>query len=77
MKESLKIDMNNVINTLNDREQQVLKMYYGIGRKYCLDLNEIAEEVGLTRERVRQIKEKAVRHLRMRTSSMRLRPYLG
>jgi len=79
MKESLEDEVSAVLDTLKDREKEVLKMYYGIGSvdADCMDLNEIAEKVGLTRERTRQIKEKAVRRLRHRTNSRRLRHYLG
>ena len=77
IKESLEIDMSFLLSTLKDRERDVLKMFFGIGGESELDLNEIAEKVGLTRERVRQIKEKAVRRLRHRDRSNRLRPYMG
>ena len=62
-KESLKIDTSYVLNTLKDREKDVIKLYFGIGVD-PMSLTEIGEEFGLTRERVRQIKEKAVRRLR-------------
>ena len=52
-------------------------MYFGIGQSYALTLNEIGEEFGLTRERVRQINEKAIRRLRHRSRSRKLRQYLG
>ena len=52
-------------------------MYFGIGRDYALTLNEIGEEFNLTRERVRQIKEKAIRRLRHKSRSKSLRNYLG
>ena len=77
MQESLKIEITAALGLLKDRENEVLKMYYGIDRRYPLDLFEIAEKIGLTRERVRQIKEKAVRRLRHRSISRGLRPYLG
>ena len=77
--ESLEEEVSAVLDTLKDREKEVLKMYYGIGSVDAdrMDLNEIAEVFGLTRERTRQIKEKAVRRLRHRTNSTRLRNYLG
>ena len=77
IKESLELDISAALGMLKDREQMVLKMHYGIGGFRQLDLDEIAEEFGLTRERVRQIKEKAVRRLRHRSISRGLRPYLG
>ena len=77
IKESLEIDISFLLSTLKDRERDVLKMFFGIDRPYPLDLNEIAEKIGLTRERVRQIKEKGVRRLRHSGRSDRLRPYMG
>ena len=77
MHESLEEEVSVVLGTLKDREKEVLKMYYGIGGEPELNLFEIAEKIGLTRERTRQIKEKAVRRLRHSTNSVRLRHYLG
>ena len=77
MAESLKDEIRQSLDTLKDRERQVIKMYFGIGRDYALTLNEIGEEFSLTRERVRQIKEKAIRRLRHRSRSKSLRTYLG
>ena len=77
MAESLKDEIRQSLDTLKDREQQVIKMYFGIDRDYALTLNEICEEFNLTRERVRQIKEKAIRRLRHRSRSKTLRTYLG
>ena len=65
------------LDTLKDREKDVIRMYFGIDHDYALTLNEIGEEFGLTRERVRQIKEKAIRRLRHRSRSQKLRTYLG
>ena len=77
MAEALKDEISQSLDTLKDRERQVIKMYFGIGRDYALTLNEIGEEFSLTRERVRQIKEKAIRRLRHRSRSKSLRTYLG
>ncbi len=77
MSESLKDEIRQSLSTLKDREKQVIKMYFGIDRDYALTLNEIGEEFNLTRERVRQIKEKAIRRLRHRSRSKPLRTYLG
>ncbi|GIT74259.1 MAG: RNA polymerase sigma factor RpoD [Candidatus Neomarinimicrobiota bacterium] len=77
MAESLKDEIRQSLDTLKDRERQVIKMYFGIDRDYALTLNEIGEEFSLTRERVRQIKEKAIRRLRHRSRSKSLRTYLG
>jgi len=77
MNDSLKDEIRNSLDTLKDREKLVIKMYFGIERDYALTLNEIGEEFNLTRERVRQIKEKAIRRLRHRSRSKTLRNYLG
>ena len=77
MAESLKDEIRQALDTLKERERQVIKMYFGIDRDYALTLNEIGEEFNLTRERVRQIKEKAIRCLRHRSRSKALRTYLG
>ncbi len=77
MNDSLKDEIRQSLNTLKERERQVIKMYFGIDRDYALTLNEIGEEFNLTRERVRQIKEKAIRRLRHRSRSKILRTYLG
>ena len=74
---SLEKEVKDALDTLKDREKDVIKMYFGIDREYALTLNEIGEEFGLTRERVRQIKEKAIRRLRHRSRSKKLRTYLG
>ena len=74
---SLEKEVRDALQTLKDREKDVIKMYFGIDREYALTLNEIGEEFGLTRERVRQIKEKAIRRLRHRSRSKKLRSYLG
>ena len=79
IKESLEEEIAAALGTLKDREKEVVEMYFGIGKVdgYCMDLDEIAEEVGLSRERTRQIKEKAVRRLRHRARSRKLVPYVG
>ena len=75
--DSLREEVKAALDTLKDREKDVIKMYFGIDHDYALTLNEIGEEFGLTRERVRQIKEKAIRRLRHRSRSRKLRTYLG
>ena len=77
MSESLKEEIKTCLDSLKDRERDVIKMYFGIERDYALTLNEIGEEFSLTRERVRQIKEKAIRRLRHKSRSKSLRTYLG
>ena len=77
MGESLKQEIRDALSTLKERERDVIRMYFGIDREYALTLNEIGEEFDLTRERVRQIKEKAIRRLRHKSRSKKLRAYLG
>jgi RNA polymerase primary sigma factor len=74
---SLQDEIRTALETLKERERDVIKMYFGIDREYALTLNEIGEEFNLTRERVRQIKEKAIRRLRHKSRSRKLRSYLG
>ena len=77
MMESMSEEVNGALETLSDRERVVLEMYFGINRDSAMTLNEIGEEFDLTRERVRQIKEKAIQRLRHRSRSKNLRRYLG
>ena len=75
--ESLSVEINRALNTLGDRESAVIKSYYGLGNSTPMSLVEISEVFDLTRERVRQIKEKAIRRLRHRSKSRVLKTYLG
>jgi len=77
MNESLSKEVERSLSTLNERESDVLKMFYGIGGYHEMTLEEIGDKFGLTRERVRQIKEKAIRRLRQGTRSKQLKAYLG
>jgi RNA polymerase primary sigma factor len=77
MTESLKKEVANVLSTLSEREAEVIKLYFGIGGDHSATLEEIGERFNLTRERVRQIKEKALRNLRQSKKSGRLKAYLG
>jgi RNA polymerase primary sigma factor len=77
MEESLKIEVRRALATLSDREAQVIKLYFGLDQEHSLTLEEIGEKFNLTRERVRQIKEKAIRRLRHASRSKALRAYLG
>ncbi len=77
MGDSLRQEIRETLGTLKERERKVIQMYFGIDREYSLTLNEIGDEFGLTRERVRQIKEKAINRLRHKTRSEKLRSYLG
>ena len=71
----IKKEVGDAINTLKDREKLVIKLHFGIGVKEPMALSDIAEEIGLTKERTRQIKDKAIRRLRHRARSNKLRPY--
>lgn len=75
--ESLKLEIKNALDTLTPREREVIKLYFGIDEDHPLTLEEIGERFGLTRERVRQIKEKAIHRLRHTSRSSKLRDYLG
>lgn len=75
--ESLRKDIERSLSTLTSREGDVVRMYYGLNGKAPLTLEEIGERFDLTRERVRQIKEKAIRRLRHTSRSKVLKTYLG
>jgi len=79
MEESLKQEITSALATLTPRESDVLKLYFGIEKsvKTNLTLEEIGMKFGLTRERVRQIKEKAIRRLKHSSRSISLMKYLG
>ena len=77
MDTSMKEEIASALSTLTDRERSVIEMYFGINRDRSFTLNEIGEQFSLTRERVRQIKEKAIRRLAHKTRSEPLRVYLG
>ena len=78
MNESLKKEIERSLSTLSDREREVVRLFFGIGTiSQSLTLEEIGEKFDLTRERVRQIKEKAIRRLRHKQRSKLLKAYLG
>ena len=77
MQESLKAEVESVLSTLSEREASVLRLYFGINSEHSATLEEIGERFNLTRERVRQIKEKALRSLRHPSRSQNLKTYLG
>jgi RNA polymerase primary sigma factor len=77
MRESLRTEVKQVLGTLTDREAEVITLYFGLDDQQALTLEEIGEKFNLTRERVRQIKEKAIRRLRHASRSKTLRSYLG
>lgn len=77
MTESLKTEIERALSTLTEREAEVIKLYFGLNKEHSLTLEEIGERFNLTRERVRQIKEKAIRRLRHASRSKNLKAYLG
>ena len=76
LNESLSREIDRALSTLTERERDIVKYFFGIGMQE-LTLEEIGEKFGLTRERVRQIKEKAIRRLRHSSRSKLLKSYLG
>ena len=77
MRESLQREIERSLSTLTDREKDVVMLFFGIGMQHGLTLEEIGAKFDLTRERVRQIKEKAIRRLRHNSRSKLLKAYLG
>src|SRR6266496_4180355 len=77
MTESLQHEINRSLSTLTEREREVITLFFGIGMNHGLTLEEIGAKFDLTRERVRQIKEKAIRRLRHKSRSKLLKAYLG
>lgn len=75
--ESLRIEIERALASLDAREAEVIRLYFGLGMEHPLTLEEIGQRFTLTRERVRQIKEKALRRLRHNSRSNLLRKYLG
>ncbi|HAX93215.1 MAG TPA: RNA polymerase subunit sigma [Bacteroidales bacterium] len=75
--ESLAWEIERALSTLSQREAKVLKLYFGLGMKHPFTLEEIGEELSLTRERVRQIKEKAIKRIQFTTRCKILKSYLG
>ena len=77
MRESLGHEIQRSLSSLNEKEREVINMYYGIGMSHGLTLEEIGAKFDLTRERVRQIKEKAIRRLKQTARNRLLKAYLG
>jgi RNA polymerase primary sigma factor len=75
--DSLRREIQRALSTLTQRESDVIALYFGLNQEPSLSLEEIGEKFNLTRERVRQIKEKAIRRLRHTSRSKALKPYLG
>lgn len=76
LKESLRAEIASALSVLNDRERNVIEAFYGINQPECT-MEEISKKYGLTRERVRQIREKAIRRLKQNTQNKMLKAYLG
>jgi len=77
MTDSLRMEVLRALSTLTTRESDVISLYFGLNGEHSMTLEEIGEKFRLTRERVRQIKEKAIRRLRHTSRSKALKPYLG
>jgi RNA polymerase primary sigma factor len=77
IKESLSREIQRSLSTLSDKERDIINLYFGIGQPHGLTLDEIGAKFDLTRERVRQIKEKAIRRLKHNSRSKLLKTYLG
>jgi RNA polymerase primary sigma factor len=77
MTDSLRKEVQRALSTLTQREADVITLYFGLNGEHSMTLEEIGEKFNLTRERVRQIKEKAIRRLRHTSRSKALKPYLG
>ncbi|WP_027137736.1 sigma-70 family RNA polymerase sigma factor [Gaetbulibacter saemankumensis] len=77
MQDSLNTEINRALDTLSEKEAEIIRYYYGISKEQSMSLQEIGDAFGLTRERVRQIKEKGIRRLRHTSKSKMLKTYLG
>ena len=77
MAESLQKEIERSLSTLTDKEREIIRLFFGIGMNHGLTLEEIGSKFNLTRERVRQIKEKAIRRLRHTSRNKLLKSYLG
>ena len=77
MQESLKIEIERSLSTLDPRSKDVIKMFYGIDQICPISLDEIGHKLEISRERARQIKEKSIKKLRVSTRSKLLKSYLG
>ncbi|WP_304297492.1 RNA polymerase sigma factor RpoD/SigA, partial [Porphyromonas gulae] len=75
--ESLAVEIERALSTLTEREAEIVKLFFGIAGCQEMTLEEIGDKFGLTRERVRQIKEKAIRRLRQSNKCKNLKGYLG
>ena len=76
-KDSLRIETERTLASLTEREKEVIKLFFGIGVEHPMTLEDIGEQLGITRERIRQIKDKAITKLRSQSRSKSLKAYLG
>ena len=77
LNESLNREIERALSSLTEREAKIVRLYYGLNNKHPFTLEEIGEKINLTRERVRQIKEKAIKRLKHATRNKILKSYLG
>ncbi len=77
LNDSLRREIERTLSTLTEREADIIRLYYGLYGRHSHTLEEIGEKFGLTRERVRQIKEKAIKRLKTTNKCKQLKPYLG
>ena len=75
LRNTLRDEISSALSTLDEREQKVIRLYFGLGGGAEMTLEEIGKQFRLTRERIRQIKEKALRKLRHPTRGRKLMPY--
>ncbi len=76
-KDSLRIETERTLASLTEREKEVIKLFFGIGVEHPMTLEDIGDQLGITRERIRQIKDKAITKLRSQSRSKALKAYLG
>lgn len=76
-RESLSLETERILATLSDREREVIKLFFGIEVEHPMTLEDIGDNLGITRERIRQIKDKAITKLRSQSRSKALKAYLG
>ena len=76
-KESLQLETERTLSSLTEREREVIKLFFGIGVEHPMTLEDIGDSLGITRERIRQIKDKAITKLRTQSRSKALKAYLG
>jgi RNA polymerase primary sigma factor len=77
MQESLQNEIERTLKTLSEKEREIIRLFFGIGSLKPLSLEEIGDQLELTKERVRQIKEKGIKRLRQHSRSKLLKAYLG